>query len=117
VDVVHGHSSHHPRPVEVYRGRLVIYGCGDLVNDYEGIRSHGEYRGDLRPLYLATLDPDGRLGGLSVAVFQARRMRLRPAGEPDVRWLAGALSREGRRFGTRLEIDREGVLRLRADRS
>ena len=37
VDVVHGHSSHHPRPVEVYRDRLVLYGCGDLINDYEGI--------------------------------------------------------------------------------
>ena len=38
VDVVHGHSSHHPRPVEVYRDRLVLYGCGDLINDYEGIQ-------------------------------------------------------------------------------
>lgn len=27
VDIVHGHSSHHPRPIEVYRGRLVLYGA------------------------------------------------------------------------------------------
>ena len=38
VDLVHGHSSHHPRPIEVYRGKLILYGCGDLVDDYEGIR-------------------------------------------------------------------------------
>ncbi|HVS03745.1 MAG TPA: CapA family protein, partial [Thermoanaerobaculia bacterium] len=37
VDVVHGHSSHHPKGIEIYRGRLVLYGAGDLINDYEGI--------------------------------------------------------------------------------
>ena len=40
-DLVHGHSSHHPRPIELYRGRLVLYGCGDFIDDYEGI---GGYR-------------------------------------------------------------------------
>lgn len=38
VDVVHGHSSHHLKGAELYRGRLVAYGCGDLISDYEGIR-------------------------------------------------------------------------------
>jgi poly-gamma-glutamate capsule biosynthesis protein CapA/YwtB (metallophosphatase superfamily) len=33
VDVVHGHSSHHPRPIEVYSGKLIPYGCGDLIDD------------------------------------------------------------------------------------
>jgi poly-gamma-glutamate synthesis protein (capsule biosynthesis protein) len=42
VDVVHGHSSHHPRPIEVYRNRLILYGCGDFINDYEGILGHEE---------------------------------------------------------------------------
>ena len=37
VDVIHGHSSHHPRPIESYRGKLILYGCGDCVDDYEGI--------------------------------------------------------------------------------
>jgi poly-gamma-glutamate synthesis protein (capsule biosynthesis protein) len=32
VDVVHGHSSHHPRPIEVYRGKLILYGCGDTID-------------------------------------------------------------------------------------
>ena len=113
VDIVHGHSSHHPRPVEVYRDRLVLYGCGDLVNDYEGITGHAGHRDDLRPLYLATLGPDGRLRGLAVELFQARQLRLWRAGDADARWLAGTLTREGRRFGTRLEVEPDGVLRLR----
>ncbi len=44
VDLVHGHSSHHPRPVEVFRGKLVLYGCGGCIDDYEGITGHEEYR-------------------------------------------------------------------------
>jgi poly-gamma-glutamate capsule biosynthesis protein CapA/YwtB (metallophosphatase superfamily) len=35
VDIVHGHSSHHPRPIEAYRDKLILHGCGDLINDYE----------------------------------------------------------------------------------
>jgi poly-gamma-glutamate synthesis protein (capsule biosynthesis protein) len=38
VHVIHGHSSHHPLGIEVYRNRPILYGCGDLINDYEGIR-------------------------------------------------------------------------------
>src|SRR5260370_540653 len=40
VDVLYGHSSHHPRGVEVYRGRLILYGCGDFIDDYEGVSGH-----------------------------------------------------------------------------
>jgi poly-gamma-glutamate capsule biosynthesis protein CapA/YwtB (metallophosphatase superfamily) len=40
IDVVHGHSSHHPKGVEVYRERPILYGCGDLLNDYEGITDY-----------------------------------------------------------------------------
>ena len=29
VSVVYGHSSHHPKGIEVYRDRPILYGCGD----------------------------------------------------------------------------------------
>ena len=84
VDVVHGHSSHHPRPLEVYAGRLILYGCGDFVNDYEGIGGHEEYRGELRLLHEVSLAPDGalvsaRAGAVPVASppTGARRSRRR----------------------------------------
>ncbi|MGH7712104.1 MAG: CapA family protein, partial [Gemmatimonadaceae bacterium] len=38
VALVHGHSSHHPRPLEIYKQKLALYGCGDFLTDYEGIR-------------------------------------------------------------------------------
>lgn len=93
VHVVHGHSSHHPRPVEVYKGRLVLYGCGDLVNDYEGIRGYEEFRDDLRLLYLAELAPGScALRRLSIASFQARQMRLWRASRQDTEWLTRTLT-------------------------
>ncbi len=61
VHVVHGHSSHHPRSPEVYRGGVVLYGCGDLVNDYEGIGGHERFRDDLRLVYVVRFAPGDTL--------------------------------------------------------
>ncbi|MHC4180350.1 MAG: CapA family protein, partial [Planctomycetota bacterium] len=62
VDVVHGHSSHHPKGIEVYEDCPILYGCGDFINDYEGIRGYEEFRGDLSLMYLPCLDRgSGRL--------------------------------------------------------
>ncbi|MDM4719094.1 CapA family protein [Micromonospora sp. WMMA1363] len=106
VDLVHGHSSHHPRPMEVYRDRLVLYGCGDLVDDYEGIGGHEEYRPELRLLWLPTLDrATGRLRGLRAAPVRMRRLRLERAGPADARWLADRLAL--------LTVDATGLLTLR----
>jgi poly-gamma-glutamate capsule biosynthesis protein CapA/YwtB (metallophosphatase superfamily) len=113
VDVVHGHSSHHPRPIEVYSGKLILYGCGDLVDDYEGITGHEQYRHDLRLLYLPRLDPgSGRLKELRLAPFQARQLRLHRASERDAEWLRAELDDVSRRFGSRIEGGAEGFLIL-----
>ena len=112
-DVVHGHSSHHPRPIEVYRGRLILYGCGDMIDDYEGISGCEEYRDDLRLLYLVSLDPDsGRLAALRMAPMRARRMRLRHAGRDDAEWLRATLDQAGRGFGGRIRRAPGGMLVL-----
>jgi poly-gamma-glutamate capsule biosynthesis protein CapA/YwtB (metallophosphatase superfamily) len=112
VDLVHGHSSHHPRPVEVYRDRLVLYGCGDLINDYEGIAGHERFRGDLRLLYVARLDPTGRLDKLRMVPLQSRQMRLRIATDADARWLARVLRKVSSRFGSRVDLAPDASLRL-----
>lgn len=113
VDVVHGHSSHHPRAVQVYHGKLILYGCGDCVDDYEGISGYEYYRDDLRLLYLATVRPDdGDLVGLRMVPMQAHRMRLRHAGRDDAEWLATTLSRVSRPFGCDVGVDADGDLAL-----
>jgi len=102
VDLVHGHSSHHPLAIEVYRGKLVLYGCGDFVNDYEGIGGMERYRAELGLMYLPEIEPgSGRLLELRMSAFARRRLRLCSASAADARWLCAMLDREGRRFGTR----------------
>lgn len=111
VDVVHGHSSHHPRPIEVYRDRLVLYGCGGLIDDYEGIPGHEEYRADLRILYLASLErATGALLSLRMVPLQARRLRLRHAPASDVAWLRDVLNETSLPLGCRVALESPGVL-------
>lgn len=114
VDLVYGHSSHHPRPIEVYHGKLILYGCGDLINDYEGIRGAEAYRGDLRLLYFADLDTTtGELGVLRMVPMQSYRMRLRHASSKDVDFLWRILSRISAPFNTRIDPKPDGTLELR----
>ncbi|MER6996672.1 CapA family protein [Streptomyces sp. NPDC000410] len=120
VDIVHGHSSHHPRPVQVYRGKLILYGCGDLIDDYEGISGYERYRDDLRLMYFPSLDPaTGELAALRIAPMRARRMRLEHASAADAGWLCEVLSRAGRAFGTQVEpeLSGDGYLTLRWSRA
>jgi len=113
VDLVHGHSSHHPRGIEVYKNKLILYGCGDFINDYEGIRGHEKYRDDLRLMYLPEIDAaSGELTDMTMAVLQTHRFRLRNASTMDAKWLTGELDRESRRLGgTRVEFE-HGVLQV-----
>ena len=88
VDVVHGHSSHHPLPVEVYRSKLIIYGCGDLINDCEGTAEHGSLRGDVGCLYIVTLrSGSGRLDTLDIVPMQTRQFRLGTADAAAQEWI------------------------------
>jgi len=112
-DLFHGHSSHHPKGVEVFRDRLVVYGCGDFINDYEGISGYEAFRGDLGLMYFPTLDADtGCLLRLELVPTQMKRMRIQRASAADSRWLRALLDREGRRFGTWTEAAEDHRIEL-----
>jgi poly-gamma-glutamate synthesis protein (capsule biosynthesis protein) len=112
-DVVHGHSSHHVKGIEVHRGRLILYGCGDLLNDYEGIGGYQDFRGELGLLYFPLLAEDGRLLELALLPTRTRRLRIQRAAPAEADWLRATLDREGRAFGTRVEPQPDGALLLR----
>ena len=57
---------------EVYRGKLILYGCGDFLNDYEGIGGYQTFRSDLTLMYLPTLDATGSLERLVLVPMQIR---------------------------------------------
>jgi poly-gamma-glutamate synthesis protein (capsule biosynthesis protein) len=113
VDVVHGHSSHHVRTIEVYRDRLILYGCGDFLTDYEGIHGYEAYRGDLALMYLVTVDVrHGQLVEARLVPMDARRFRLQRAPAADAIWLRDLLDRLGAPFGTHVHLNADSSLSL-----
>lgn len=115
-DIVHGHSSHHPKGIEVHRERLILYGCGDFLNDYEGIGGYESFRAELALMYFATVEAaSGRLLALALVPMRIRRFRLERASDEETGWLATTLGREGAKLGTRVERTSGGRLALRWD--
>lgn len=109
VDLVHGHSSHHPRPIEVYADRLILYGCGDFIHDYEGIGGYEEFRNDIVLMYFAALGSAGDLVDLRMMPMQVKRMRLHRASSEDAAWLARLLTQLSTPFGTRVRLADDGI--------
>ena len=113
VDVVHGHSSHHVLGIEVYKEKPILYGCGDLLNDYEGIGGHESYKAHLGFLYFATLDTStGNLVALKLVPTQVKKLQLVRPNKRDREWLQYVVIREGAHFGTRAHRITEDTLQL-----
>jgi len=129
VDIIHGHSSHHIQGVELYRGKLIIYGCGDFVDDYAVTR---EFRNDLSAAWRVTVaetaeqettgqDPSRGGSGLAEDVAAAKsklipiKLEVFPnrithfqAGfldksDPDHAWVSNKFRRLCADFGTKVE--------------
>jgi poly-gamma-glutamate synthesis protein (capsule biosynthesis protein) len=112
-DVVHGHSSHHPKGIEVYHKKLILYGCGDFLNDYEGIGGYEQYRGDLVLAYFPTLAPaTGELLRLAIQSFQIQRFQLVRPPKGDQEWLRDTLNRESRDLGAHFLLQPDGSFQL-----
>lgn len=113
IDLVHGHSSHHVKGIEVYKNRLILYGCGDFITDYEGIRGHESYRGELSLMYFPVVDSStGRLLSLTMEPTRMKRLQLLRTDEQESRWLMEVLNRQGRPFGTQVERGEGGEFNL-----
>lgn len=114
VDIIYGHSSHHPRPIEVYGNRLILYGCGDFIDDYEGIEGYEEFRDDLVLMYFATLSgASGELTSLQMTPMQISKMTLNTPSHADVAWLRDMLDRVNVPYGTHVDLDGQNRLSLR----
>lgn len=112
-DMIFGHSSHHPKGLEVYRGKPILYGAGDFINDYEGIAGHDEFRPTLALAYFPSFDAAGDLVALEARAFQIARFRLSRASSDDTAWLAARLDRESAPVGTRVERGSRGSVLVR----
>ena len=114
VAIVHGHSSHHVKAIELFKGRLILYGCGDFITDYEGITGYETFRGDLALMYLVELDQNtGELIAARLLPMQMRRFQLQRASASDAKWLCNLLNKLGARFGTAATLQEDNSLTLR----
>lgn len=114
IDIVHGHSSHHPRPFEVYRGKLVLYGSGDFLNDYEGISGYEHYRDDLVLMYFPVVEyGSSRLMTLTMRPMRIRTMKLHRTSTSETEWLRQTADRTSAEFGSTVELGEDGDLVLR----
>ena len=113
VNIIHGHSSHHAKGIEIYEDKPIIYGCGDFLNDYEGINGYEQYRDDLALMYFVTISAaTGRLVRFEMVPTQIKRFRLHRASEEDTVWLKDILNRETKKFNTRIEQTKRKTLML-----
>jgi len=113
VDIVHGHSSHHPKLIEVYNGKLILYGCGDFINDYEGIAGYEEFRSHLVLMYFVMVDPStGKLQRLMMTPLEIQRFRLKHVARRNAEWLRDTLTREGKRTATEATLTADNHLML-----
>ena len=111
--MVHGHSSHHVKAIEVFKGRLIFYGSGDFLTDYEGISGYETFRGDLALMYFVEIDSDsGELISLRMVPMQMRRFRLERALGSDAKWVCNLLNQLGKRFGTAATLEENNNLSL-----
>lgn len=118
IDVVHGHSSHHPKGIEVHNEKPILYGCGDFLNDYEGISGYKEFRPHLALAYFLTLNSvTAELLHLEMTPLEIKRMRLQHAAREDALWLRDTLTLEGAPLGTEAVLDDRNHLILSWRRS
>jgi poly-gamma-glutamate synthesis protein (capsule biosynthesis protein) len=113
VAIVHGHSSHHVKAIEVFKDQLILYGCGDFITDYEGITEYETFRYNLALMYLIELDSDsGELINARLVPMQMRRFRLERASVADTKWLCNLLNQLGAKFSTRAKLESDDSLVL-----
>jgi poly-gamma-glutamate capsule biosynthesis protein CapA/YwtB (metallophosphatase superfamily) len=113
IDIIHGHSSHHVQGVEKYKGKLIIYGCGDFVDDYA---VNEEFRNDLSAVWQVRVTEEGeeilkvrqlRVIPTRIEKFVARRLGAEEGDNCFVRDKIKMLSQE---MGTRSKVEGDGSL-------
>jgi poly-gamma-glutamate synthesis protein (capsule biosynthesis protein) len=113
IAIVHGHSSHHVKAIEVFKGRLILYGCGDFLTDYEGISGYEMFRGDLALMYLIEIDShNGELIRARLAPMRMRQFRLGRASAADAEWLCNFLNELGAQFSTTARLEKDNSFTL-----
>jgi poly-gamma-glutamate synthesis protein (capsule biosynthesis protein) len=105
VDVVHGHSAHVLQGVETYRGRPILYDCGDFVDDYS--RKDG-FHNKHSALFVVDVT-DGSLTRLRIVPIRIENEAATLADEEAATRVREAIRERSGRFGTTVERAGDGL--------
>jgi len=111
IDIVFGHSSHHFKGIETYKGKLIIYGAGDFINDYEGIGGYEEFRGDLVLGYVVEIK-NLKINKLILLPFRIKKFRLNYCTDEEIDWIFNVLKRESKIYGRMIKENKRIVIEL-----
>jgi poly-gamma-glutamate synthesis protein (capsule biosynthesis protein) len=111
IDIVFGHSSHHFKGIETYKGKLIIYGAGDFINDYEGIGGYEEFRGDLVLGYVVEIE-NLKINKLILLPFRIKKFRLNYCTDEEIDWIFNVLKRESKIYGRMIKENKRIVIEL-----
>ncbi len=114
VDVIHGHSSHHILGVEIYKEKPVLYGCGDFINDYEGIETKQFFRDDISMMYLITLNTNSKdLIDVTLVPLIKYQFSLKNPSEEDIKQVESILNQMEIKFRKKVKNDKNTAFSLK----
>ena len=88
VDLIFAHSSHHFKGLEIYKNKLIFYGAGDFINDYEGIGGYEWFRPNLVLGYIVEVNLDRHsINNLIIKPFKIRKLSLNYCNEKEINWI------------------------------
>jgi poly-gamma-glutamate synthesis protein (capsule biosynthesis protein) len=107
VDVFWGHSAHVVQGVEIWRGKPILYDCGDFVDDYA---VDPELRNDLGALFrLRIREP--AVESLDIVPVKIDDMQVNRAGGGERSWFVSRFRRLCREMGTEV-TERDGDIEI-----
>ena len=113
VDIIHGHSSHHMLSMEIYKEKPVLYGCGDFINDYEGIDTQQIFRDDISMMFFITMNTKNKkLKNVNLVPLIKYQFSLRKPSEEDIKRMESDLNQMGVQFNNRVKKDPNGTFLL-----
>jgi poly-gamma-glutamate capsule biosynthesis protein CapA/YwtB (metallophosphatase superfamily) len=105
-DVFWGHSNHTVQGIEIYRGRPILYACGDFVDDYA---VDPVDRNDRSCLFEADVE-GSRVTRLLLQPVHIDRFRVCLASAEDVRWMQEWMRSRLAEFGTPFRIEGDRIV-------
>jgi poly-gamma-glutamate synthesis protein (capsule biosynthesis protein) len=95
-DIIFGHSCHVFQGIEFYRGAVILYSCGDFVDDY---RIHEIERNDQSFIFMVEIE-GGQIVRLKLYPTVISRYQVRLARDADAEGIARKMQTPCQAFGT-----------------